>query len=78
MSLLELVLYVLVAIVGTAVVLTKRPLNQLIVFAAFGLLLSTLFFALHAPDVALSEIAVGTLAVPTIVMVAMMKTGGGV
>jgi uncharacterized MnhB-related membrane protein len=77
MSLLEAILYAIVAVLGTAVVFTKRPLNQLMVFAAFGIALSLLFFVLHAPDVALSEITVGTLAIPLFVMIAMMKTGGG-
>lgn len=75
MSLLEIVAYVLVAIMGTAVVFTKRPVNALIVYAAFGIALTLLFFVLHAPDVAFSELAVGTLALPIMVLVALMKTG---
>ena len=75
MSLLEIVLYVLVAFFGAAVVFSKRPVNQLFIYTTFGMLLALLFFALHAPDVALSEIAVGTLAVPVMVLVALMKTG---
>jgi uncharacterized MnhB-related membrane protein len=39
------------------------------------MMLALLFFVLHAPDVALSEVAVGTLAVPVMVLVALMKTG---
>lgn len=75
MSLIEIVLYTLVAFFGAAVVFSKRPVNQLFIYTTFGMLLSLLFFVLHAPDVALSEIAVGTIAVPLMVLVALMKTG---
>lgn len=75
MSLLDVILYVLVAFLGGAVVFSKRPVNQLFIYTTFGVSLSVLFFALHAPDVALSEIAVGTLAVPIMVLVTLMKTG---
>lgn len=76
MSLLEIVCFVLVAVVGTAVVFTRRPINQLFVYSLFGGSLTLLFFVLQAPDVALSEITVGTLAVPLIILIAIMKTGG--
>ncbi len=74
MSLLEIIAYVLVAVIGTAVVLTKRAVNQIFVYAAFGVTLTLLFFVLHAPDVAFSELAVGTLVMPVVVLVALMKT----
>lgn len=76
MSLLQIILYVLVGFFGAAVVFSKRPVNQLLVYTTFGVMLTLLFFVLHAPDVALSEIAVGTLAVPIMVLVALMKTAG--
>lgn len=75
MSLLQIILYVLVAFLGAAVVFSKRPVNQLFIYTTFGMILALLFFVLHAPDVALSEIAVGTLAVPIMVLVTLMKTG---
>jgi uncharacterized MnhB-related membrane protein len=74
MSLLEFVLFLSVAIVGGAVVFSKRPVNQLFIYSMYGGVLTLLFFVLHAPDVALSELAVGTLAVPLMVLVALMKT----
>lgn len=75
MSLLEVVLFVMVAVAGAAVVFSKRPINQLFIYSAFGLVMTLLFFVLHAPDVALSELTVGTLAVPLMVLVVLMKTG---
>jgi uncharacterized MnhB-related membrane protein len=74
-SLLQIVLYVFVAFLGAAVVFSKRPVNQLFIYTTFGMTLALLFFVLHAPDVALSEVAVGTIAVPVMVLVALMKTG---
>lgn len=75
MSLLEIVLYVLVGLVATVVVFSKRPVNQLFIYSMYGGMMALLFFVLHAPDVALSEITVGTLAVPLMVLVTLMKTG---
>lgn len=74
MSLLELVAFVLVAIGGTAVVFTRRPMHQILVYGMFGVFLTLLFFVLHAPDVALSELAVGTFILPLAVLVTIMKT----
>ena len=37
--------------------------------------MALLFFVLHAPDVALSELTVGTLAIPLMVLVTLMKVG---
>jgi len=74
LSLLQIILYVLVAVLGAAVVFSKRPINQLFIYTTFGMMLALLFFVLHAPDVGLSEIAVGTFAVPLMVLVTLMKT----
>lgn len=68
--------FLLVAAGGTAVVLTRNPLNQAMVYSAFGLLLTVLFIVLQAPDVALSELAVGSAAVPLIVLIALVKVKG--
>jgi len=75
MSVLYAVLYLAAAFTGAAVVFQRRPINQLFVFSLFGTVLTLLFFALHAPDVALSELAVGTVLIPVIVLIAIMKTG---
>jgi energy-converting hydrogenase B subunit D len=72
MLLVALVL-VAVAAVGTAVVLTRDPARQAITLSAFGLSLALLFAVLMAPDVALSQLAVGTAVVPLMVMLAVRK-----
>lgn len=74
MNALQVVLFVLVALGGTGVVLTRDPVQQAIVFGLYGLLLALLFLALQAPDVALSEIAVGAAALPLILLVTAAKT----
>jgi energy-converting hydrogenase B subunit D len=62
-----------VAIGGTAVVLTRDPLKQVIVLGFYGLVLGIMFFVFQAPDVALSQIVVGAVALPLMVMLALVK-----
>ena len=69
MSGLLALLLLLTAAAGTGVVLTRDPRRQIFALAANGLVLSILFFALQAPDVALSELAVGTAATPLMFLV---------
>jgi energy-converting hydrogenase B subunit D len=64
---------VLVAVTGTAVVLTREPLRQSIVLSFYGLLLGILFFLYQAPDVALSQITVGSVGVPLMLLLAIAK-----
>ncbi|HEX4760995.1 MAG TPA: DUF4040 domain-containing protein [Thermoleophilaceae bacterium] len=64
---------VLVAVTGTAVVLTREPLRQSIVLSFYGLLLGILFFLFQAPDVALSQITVGSVGVPLMLLLAIAK-----
>lgn len=67
----------LVAVGGTAVVMTNAPERQAVTLSVFGVLLSVLFLSLQAPDVALSQLAVGTAFVPLMVMLAIRKIRGG-
>ena len=73
MIVLQAVAFALVALGALAVVLTRRPGRQILVFAVYGGVLSVLFTALKAPDVALSEIAVGMLVVPFVLFVTLAK-----
>lgn len=73
MSVLQGTLLVLVAVGGTAVVLVRDPLRQAIVTGVFGLLLGLLFFAFQAPDVALSQIVVGSVALPAMIVLTLAK-----
>lgn len=61
----------LTALAGLLVVLSRDPKRQVYALCANGLVLSLLFFALQAPDVALSEIAIGTMVMPLLFLVAL-------
>lgn len=63
----------LVAVTGTAVVLTEDPERQTVAVSVMGLCLVVLFMALQAPDVALSELGVGAAVVPLMVMLTVRK-----
>lgn len=69
----QLAALILVAIAGTAVVLTPEALRQALVLGMFGLSLTILFFAFQAPDVALSEIVVSTVGLPLIILLALRR-----
>jgi uncharacterized MnhB-related membrane protein len=72
-TVLQIVALVAVAAGGTATVLVRDPVRQAVVSGAFGLQLAILFFVFQAPDVALSEIVVATVAVPLMVLLALAK-----
>lgn len=74
MSVLLPVALLLVAAAGTVVVLTREPVRQAIVLSLLGLTLTVLFVVLQAPDVALSELTVGSAVVPLMVLLALAKT----
>lgn len=68
MSVLIAIALTLVALAGTAVVVTEAPERQAVTFSVFGTTLVVLFVVLQAPDVALSELGVGTAIIPLMVM----------
>lgn len=76
MSTLQFLAYLLVAAGATAVVLTREPRRQALVLSLYGLLLALLFFLLQAPDVALSQITVGVVAVPLMLTVTLRRLRG--
>ena len=77
MTVLETISLLLVAAGGTCVVAVRDPLRQAMVASFFGILLAILFFILQAPDVALSEIVVGAVAMPLMILVSLAKIRGG-
>ncbi len=70
---LQVLLLLLMGFVGTTVVLTRDPLRQAIVNSVYGLIGVLLFVVFQAPDVALSELVVGTVAMPLVLLVAILK-----
>jgi uncharacterized MnhB-related membrane protein len=57
-------IFLLVAATGAGVVLAREPRRQALAIAVNGVALALLFVVLRAPDVAYSEIAVGTALLP--------------
>jgi energy-converting hydrogenase B subunit D len=64
----------LAALMATAVVLTRDTARQAIVLSGYGMVLGLLFLILQAPDVAMSQIGVGTVLLPLIVVLALHAT----
>jgi uncharacterized MnhB-related membrane protein len=64
---------VLVALAGLAVVMTRDPRRQAAVAGVFGAALAITFFAFKAPDVALSQIVVGSVGLPLMILLALAK-----
>jgi energy-converting hydrogenase B subunit D len=62
-----------VAATGPAVVLTRDPVKQSVAVSFYGLVLALMFFLYRAPDVALSQIVVGAVALPLMVLLALTK-----
>ena len=73
MNILEGIILVLVPLGAAAVVLTRDPFKQAIVVSLYGLVLSLMFFVFRAPDVALAQLAVGAIALPLIILLALAK-----
>ncbi len=76
MTAVQVVSLLLVALGAWAVVAARDPVRQAIVASLYGLTLGVLFFAFQAPDVALSNIVVGSVLTPTIILLALAKIGG--
>lgn len=73
MAFLQITILLIVAITATAVVLTRDPTCQTIGLSFFGLLLAIMFFIFQAPDVALSQIVVGAVALPLMFLLTLAK-----
>ena len=73
MTALQAIALCVVAVLGTAVVLTREPLRQAVVTGVFGISLGALFFLFQAPDVALSQIVIGGVALPAMILLTVLK-----
>ncbi|MFE7543774.1 hydrogenase subunit MbhD domain-containing protein [Streptomyces platensis] len=63
----------LVAAAGTATVLVRDPVRQSFLLSLLGLALALMFLLLQAPDVALSQLAVGSALTPLMVLLSVRK-----
>jgi energy-converting hydrogenase B subunit D len=73
MTALQAVALIVVALGGTAVVFARDPARQALVMSVYGLALAILFLAFQAPDVALSQVVVGAIALPAMIMLTLRK-----
>jgi uncharacterized MnhB-related membrane protein len=73
MDALQLTILVLVAAGATGVVLVRDPARQVIALSVYGVLLAVLFLAFQAPDVTLSELTVGAVVLPILLVLTLAK-----
>jgi energy-converting hydrogenase B subunit D len=76
MDALQITLLLLVAAGATAVVLVRAHVRQVLVLSVYGLLLALLFLAFQAPDVTLSELTVGSILLPAVILLTLAKVRG--
>lgn len=76
MTVLIAIALTLVLAGGVAVVFSDDPQRQAVTLSVYGMLMTLLFFLLAAPDVALSQVVVGTVLVPLMVMLTIRKIRG--
>ncbi len=73
MDVLQVTILVLVAAGATGVVLVRDPVRQVIALSVYGVLLAILFLAFQAPDVTLSELTVGAVVLPLLLVLTVAK-----
>jgi uncharacterized MnhB-related membrane protein len=73
MTALQVTILVLVAAGACALVLTRDAARLPIMSSLYALTLAVLFLVFQAPDVALSELVVGVIAFPLVIVVALAK-----
>ncbi|MFH9008041.1 hydrogenase subunit MbhD domain-containing protein [Streptomyces afghaniensis] len=64
---------VLVAASATVAVATRDPVRQALVLSVLGVVLAVLFTVLQAPDVGLSQLAVGSALTPLLMLLTVRK-----
>jgi energy-converting hydrogenase B subunit D len=73
MMILGVGLLALIAVSAFVIVRTDDITNQILALGFYGLLFALMFFVFQAPDVALSQITVGAIALPLMVMLAITR-----
>jgi energy-converting hydrogenase B subunit D len=70
---LNLIFIVGLLVTAVMVVRVERVIDAVLAFSASGIFLTLIFFQMQAPDVALSEAAVGAVAIPMVLLISMAK-----
>jgi energy-converting hydrogenase B subunit D len=73
MDVLQVTVLVLVAAAATMVVVIRVPTRQVIALSVYGILLAILFLAFQAPDVTLSELTIGAVVLPILLLLTLAK-----
>ncbi|HEY2550619.1 MAG TPA: hydrogenase subunit MbhD domain-containing protein [Streptosporangiaceae bacterium] len=73
MDALQVTILVLVAAGAAVVVKTRDPVRQVVLLSFYGLLLALLFLAFQAPDVTLSELVVGAVLLPVLLLLTLTR-----
>ena len=73
MEALEVVILVLVALGASLVVMVRGRVRQVVALSAYGVGLAVLFLTVQAPDVTLSELVVGAVVLPLILLLAIAR-----
>jgi energy-converting hydrogenase B subunit D len=73
MDTLQITVLVLVAAGAIIVVRTRTRVRQVLALGVYGMLLAILFLVFQAPDVTLSELTVGAVALPIVLLLAISK-----
>lgn len=73
MSALQVAVLGLVGAGALVVVRTRDRFRLVMALSAYGVLLAVLFFVFQAPDVTLSELTVGAIVLPVILLLAIAK-----
>jgi energy-converting hydrogenase B subunit D len=70
-TVLQILLFGLAALAGALAVMTRNPRHQALALGLYGLVLALLFAALEAPEVAIAQAVVGSVALPLMVLAAL-------
>lgn len=73
MRLLQCMSLLLVAAAAPGVILSRDPKSQVVTLSFYGLLCALMFFIFQAPDVALSQITIGAVMLPLMILLALTK-----
>jgi uncharacterized MnhB-related membrane protein len=73
MDVLQVTLLILVAAGATAVVLIRARVRQVLMLSIYGVLLAVLFLVFQAPDVTLSELTIGAVLLPIVILLTLAK-----
>lgn len=73
LTVLQGLVLVMVAAGAAGVVAARDPARQAVAVSAYGLVLALLFVLFQAPDVALSQVVVGAVALPLMIVLSLVK-----